>query len=73
MKRMPAEWEKQQCVLMSFPHEETDWHDPDNENVLENPSHLSFVLHKPSLMGKLCISSVKIKRRSRLCSVPHAI
>jgi len=22
---MPAEWEKQQCVLMSFPHEETDW------------------------------------------------
>ena len=25
MKRMPAEWEKQQCVLMSFPHEGTDW------------------------------------------------
>ena len=25
MRRMPAEWEKQQCVLMSFPHEETDW------------------------------------------------
>ena len=25
MKRLPAEWEKQQCVLMSFPHEETDW------------------------------------------------
>jgi len=22
---MPAEWEKQQCVLMSFPHENTDW------------------------------------------------
>ena len=22
---MPAEWEKQQCVLMSFPHEKTDW------------------------------------------------
>ena len=22
---MPAEWEKQQCVLMSFPHEDTDW------------------------------------------------
>ena len=27
---MPAEWEKQQCVLMSFPHEETDWHNPNN-------------------------------------------
>jgi len=25
MDRIPAEWEKQQCVLMSFPHEETDW------------------------------------------------
>ncbi len=25
MKRLSAEWEKQQCVLMSFPHEETDW------------------------------------------------
>jgi len=24
-KRVPAEWEKQQCILMSFPHEETDW------------------------------------------------
>jgi agmatine deiminase len=35
MKRMPAEWEKQQCVLMSFPHEETDWHDPDNKSKLE--------------------------------------
>jgi len=22
---MPAEWEKQQCVLMSFPHDQTDW------------------------------------------------
>ena len=25
MRVMPAEWEKQLCVLMSFPHEETDW------------------------------------------------
>ncbi len=25
MKIMPAEWEKQLCVLMSFPHDETDW------------------------------------------------
>jgi len=22
---MPAEWEKQTAVLMSFPHEDTDW------------------------------------------------
>ena len=25
MRVMPAEWEKQLCVLISFPHEETDW------------------------------------------------
>ena len=35
MTIMPAEWERQQCVLMSFPHEETDWHNPDNETELE--------------------------------------
>ncbi|MEA1880030.1 MAG: agmatine deiminase family protein [Campylobacterota bacterium] len=29
MRVMPAEWEKQQCILMSFPHEETDWADDD--------------------------------------------
>jgi len=27
MRRMPAEWEKQKVVLMSFPHEGTDWAD----------------------------------------------
>jgi len=32
---MPAEWEKQRVVLMSFPHEETDWHNTDNEADLE--------------------------------------
>ena len=35
MIRMPAEWERQQCVLMSFPHEETDWHNPNNEAELK--------------------------------------
>lgn len=32
---MPAEWERQQCVLMSFPHEGTDWNDPDDPSQLE--------------------------------------
>ena len=27
MRRMPAEWERQRTVLISFPHEETDWAD----------------------------------------------
>jgi len=32
---MPAEWERQRAVLLCFPHEETDWHDPHNSTVLE--------------------------------------
>ena len=33
---MPAEWEKQRVVLMSFPHEETDWHNTENQAELES-------------------------------------
>jgi agmatine deiminase len=35
MRMMSAEWEKQQCVLMSFPHEETDWYNPNNTTDLQ--------------------------------------
>ena len=35
---MPAEWEKQQCVLMSFPHEETDWFNGSDESLKESLS-----------------------------------
>jgi len=35
VKRVPAEWERQQCVLMSFPHDRTDWNDPDDPSQLE--------------------------------------
>lgn len=34
MIAMPAEWEKQQCVLMSFPHEETDWNHDNLQEAL---------------------------------------
>ena len=34
MKKMPAEWEKQRVVLMSFPHEETDWAEGDLNQAL---------------------------------------
>ncbi len=34
MRVLPAEWEKQQCVLMSFPHEETDWNEGDLNEAL---------------------------------------
>lgn len=35
MRRLPAEWEKQRTVLMAFPHEETDWHNAENEAELK--------------------------------------
>ena len=35
---MPSEWEKQQCVLISFPHEETDWFNGSNESLKESLS-----------------------------------
>jgi len=28
VRRVIAEWERQRCILMSFPHEHTDWYDP---------------------------------------------
>jgi len=34
MRVMSSEWEPQQCVLMSFPHEETDWNDGDLNEAL---------------------------------------
>lgn len=34
MRIMPAEWERQQCVLMSFPHEDTDWADDNLQEAL---------------------------------------
>jgi agmatine deiminase len=32
---MVAEWEKQRVVLLSFPHKDTDWHDPEDKKSLE--------------------------------------
>ncbi len=37
LRRMPAEWEKQKLVLMSFPHEETDWAENDNLKAALSP------------------------------------
>ncbi|MDQ7047601.1 MAG: agmatine deiminase family protein [Sulfurovum sp.] len=36
MKRIPAEWERQRVILMSFPHEETDWHDKNDDSKLKS-------------------------------------
>ena len=35
MKRMVAEWEKQRVVLLSFPHQKTDWYDPEDKKSLD--------------------------------------
>lgn len=35
MKRLIAEWEKQSCVLLAFPHIQTDWYDHLNPQSLE--------------------------------------
>ena len=36
MRRMYAEWEKQRAVLVSFPHEKTDWHNEENPEELKS-------------------------------------
>jgi agmatine deiminase len=35
MRRMIAEWERQRLVLLSFPHEKTDWYDPEDPQSLD--------------------------------------
>ncbi len=35
MRRLRAEWEPQRCVLMSFPHKDTDWYDPNDPKSLD--------------------------------------
>lgn len=35
MRRVIAEWEKQRLVLLSFPHENTDWYDPEYPKSLD--------------------------------------
>jgi len=37
LRRVPAEWEKQRLVLMSFPHEETDWAENDDLETAFSP------------------------------------
>jgi len=34
MRVVPAEWERQRCVLLSFPHENTDWADNLKEAIV---------------------------------------
>ena len=42
MITLPAEWERQQCILMSFPHEETDWVENGSQEAL-NEALVPFI------------------------------
>jgi len=66
MRRMPAEWEKQQCVLMSFPHEETDWNDGDLHEALSPFIRIAQAVAYGQAVYIICKDKTKIA--SMFCS-----
>jgi len=69
MKIMPAEWEKQRAVLLSFPHEETDWAEGDLNRALT-----PFIrIARPLLTPNLSLSSAVTRRRSVTIFAPKTI
>ncbi len=62
---MPAEWEKQQCVLVSFPHEETDWA-PDLEASLSPFIRIAQAIAYGQAVYIICKNKEKIA--SLFCS-----
>lgn len=69
MKIMPAEWEKQQCVLMSFPHEETDWTEGDLNEVLSSFIHIAQAIAYKEAVYIVCKDKNKIA--SMFCSTQN--
>jgi len=63
---MPAEWEKQQCVLMSFPHEETDWADGDLNEALSPFIRIAQAIAYKEAVYIICKDKHKIS--SMFCS-----
>jgi len=66
MKIMPAEWERQQCVLMSFPHEETDWADGDLNEALSPFIRIAQAIAYKEAVYIVCKDKSKIA--SMFCS-----
>ncbi|MBA1421118.1 MAG: agmatine deiminase family protein [Epsilonproteobacteria bacterium] len=64
--RLPAEWEKQQCVLMSFPHEATDWNDGDLNKALSPFIHIAQAIAYGQAVYIICKDKTKIA--SMFCS-----
>jgi len=66
MRIMPAEWEKQQCVLMSFPHEETDWAEGDLNEALSPFIRIAQAIAYKEAVYIVCKDKSKIA--SMFCS-----
>jgi len=66
MRRLPAEWEKQKLVLMSFPHEETDWADDDLEAALSPFIRIAQAIAYGEAVYIICKDKEKIS--SMFCS-----
>ena len=70
MRRLPAEWERQRCVLMSFPHEGTDWYNPKGPSSL-NEALSPFIRIAQAIAYKeavYIICQAKEKIASMFCS-----
>lgn len=63
---MPAEWEKQRAVLMSFPHEETDWAKDDLEAALSPFIRIAQAIAYGEAVYIICKDKEKIS--SMFCS-----
>jgi len=65
-KRMPAEWERQQCIVMSFPHEGTDWAKGDLEASLSPFIRIAQAIAYGEAVYIICKDKEKIA--SMFCS-----
>jgi agmatine deiminase len=66
MKRVPAEWEKQKLVLMSFPHEDTDWAKDDLNAALSPFIRIAQAIAYKEAVYIICKDKDKIS--SMFCS-----
>ncbi|SFZ97931.1 Agmatine deiminase [hydrothermal vent metagenome] len=66
MKRVPAEWEKQKLVLMSFPHEDTDWAKGDLNSALSPFIRIAQAIAYKEAVYIICKDKEKIS--SMFCS-----
>ncbi len=69
MIRMPAEWEKQRVVLMSFPHEETDWAEDDLETSLSPFIRIAQAIAYGQAVYIICKDKTKIS--NMFCSTQN--